>query len=114
MEWKKLTFDVVSCNAINEQYVYTKALSALASAAEIIFPSITAAYGQGAAYMRHDDPLTRVSCNTLYTTSGYWLTTARTWSTTNNNLGICCMRNTWGLQGLPCSLSYVYYKIIYG
>ena len=40
MEWKKLTFDVVSCSAINEQYVYTKALSALASAVEIIFPSI--------------------------------------------------------------------------
>ena len=113
MEWKKLTFDVVSCNALNEQYVYTKALSALASAAEIIFPSITGSYGQGAAYMRHDDPLTRVSCNTLYTTSGFWLTTARTWNISNNILGICCMRNTWGLQALPCSLSYVYYKTIY-
>ena len=31
------SFDVVSCSAINEQYVYTKALSALTSSAEIIF-----------------------------------------------------------------------------
>ena len=113
MEWKKLTFDEIRCTSIGDtanHAVYTKTLSALSSAFEIIFPSITPAYCSGGAYMIRCDDLTQQSVTTVG--DEYPITTLREWNTSNNTLGICCLKNPWGLQGMPCSLSYVYYKTI--
>ena len=110
MDWKKLTFDEIRCTTIGDpptNSVLTKTLSALSTANEIIFPSITQAYCSGGAYMIRCDDLTQQSV-----TSVGQLTTLRQWNPSNNTLAICCLINSWGLQRMPCSLSHVYYRTI--